>query len=582
MPEVTPGCRAGAALSAARLDELRADGAEGRPPGASVPAMQRTSLARARSPWLSGAWAVAAVAALASACLGAGCGGGGDGAAVPDGGAGDAAPPCTGESGTFHNQTLEVGGESRSYFLYVPAAYRCADAWPLLVDFHGTAGGAEPEILYKNPELLALADAQGFVVARPRSRSSKEGGTDDIYRWDENPGDLGKNVNFAHALVADLEGRYHIDPTRVYASGFSSGSNMAAQFLADDPAVFKGLGLVAGGAWTPPVVSGAPPARIYDTTGYRDYLWYAAADTRELLAGSGYPMDHFFLRESDMGHELYGWHFAELWAWLDRGERPAAGALASGWTRDAGFTAAASITELALAGDGGVVAAAADGTLYRRAPDSGAWTRTGALAGAPALAGLCMNGAGRGVAVGEQKMAVTDDGGASWTAGTPPPGLDPAGLDPAALNAVGCGAGGRVVAGGYWAALTSVNAGASWTAGSMKASYGFSAQVAAVAASPGGTWLAVGYYDYVGRSTDGVTFAAVATPESHEWWTAAAAHGGGWTVVGEGGAVLLFDRRRHELHPGADAHQRGSLRGRLSRQRHRAGGRRARRRAPDP
>lgn len=493
-----------------------------------------------RSLALVAVWA----AALASGAslLGAGCGGDGGGSGSPDGGGGGAdaaAPPCSGESGTFHNQTLEVGGERRAYFLYVPAAYDCAAAWPLLVDFHGTGGGAEPEILYKNPELLALADAEGFLVVRPRSRSSKEGGTDEIYRWDENPGDLGRNVDFAHALVADLEGRYHIDPARVYASGFSSGSNMAAQFLADDPAVFKGLGLVAGGAWTAPVVGADPPARIYATTGYRDYLWYAAAGTRDLLAGAGYPMDHFFLRESDMGHELYGWHFAELWAWLDRGERPPPGSLASGWTRDAGFTWTSSLTELARAGDGGVVAAAADGTLYRREPDSDDWARTGSLAGAPALAGLCMNGAGGGVAVGSQKMAITDDGGATWTAATPPPGLDPAGLDPAALNAVSCGDGGMVVAGGYWAALTSENGGASWTAGSMTASYGFSSQVAAVARSDGGTYLAAGYYDYVGVSSDGVTFEPVTTPETHEWWTAAAAHGGGWTVVGEGGAVLL-------------------------------------------
>src|SRR5688500_323838 len=100
-----------------------------------------------------------------------------------DAAVGDAVP-CQGTAGTFHQQVLNVDGEDRYYFLHVPAAYACGQAWPVLVDFHGTSGGDEPELSYKNDELLALADAEGFIAVRPRSRSSVQPGLGEIYRWD--------------------------------------------------------------------------------------------------------------------------------------------------------------------------------------------------------------------------------------------------------------------------------------------------------------------------------------------------------------------------------------------------------------
>jgi photosystem II stability/assembly factor-like uncharacterized protein len=289
--------------------------------------------------------------------------------------------------------------------------------------------------------------------------------------------------------------------------------------------------------WYPPAAGSNPPDRIYATTGYRDYLWFSAADLLALLEQRGYPMDRVFLRESDMGHELYGWHFEELWAWLDRGQRPAEGTLAPGWARDPGFLWPSSLVELAAAADGGVVAAGADGALYRR-ETSGTWAETGRMPGIT-FAGVCLLPSGLGVAVGEQAAAVTDDHGATWTAGTPPPGLEEGFFDPAYVNGVACDEGSRVVAVGYWAGLVSDTSGTSWAAAALPTDFGVTAQAAGVTRSPGGTWLAMGYYDYVGRSTDGVSFSSIDTPNDREWYTAAAAHGSRWTLVGEGGAILL-------------------------------------------
>jgi photosystem II stability/assembly factor-like uncharacterized protein len=231
-----------------------------------------------------------------------------------------------------------------------------------------------------------------------------------------------------------------------------------------------------------------------------------------------------------------------MWAWLDRGERPAAGTLATGWTRDAGFSETVSLTEVLKAGDA-LLATAVDGRLFRR-DAAGAWTEAGDLGAAAALVGLCLSGSeadARGVALGEGKALYSDDGGATWVAGPAAP--DPDGLlgSTLLLNGVACGPDGRVAAGGYFAAATSPDGGETWGAANMTALYGFPAQSAAVVRSDTGTWLAAGYYDYLGRSTDGITFTPVQGPEPREWWTGVAGRGGRFWVVGEEGRVLVSD-----------------------------------------
>ena len=190
----------------------------------------------------------------------------------------------------------------------------------MLVDFHGTAGGALPEEAYQTDALIAFSEAHGVIVARPRSRSEDFQGSP-IYRWDENAGDLPKNRAFAKQLVGELEQKYRIDPARVYASGFSSGSNMVLQFLLDAQSPFKGLAPIAGGLWSgdtlPSLVDGP---RIYMATGYRDYLWPYARSTLDQLPAAGLPADRVIIRHTGGGHDLYPWHFDELWQWLD--EKP--------------------------------------------------------------------------------------------------------------------------------------------------------------------------------------------------------------------------------------------------------------------
>src|SRR5437762_333349 len=86
-----------------------------------------------------------------------------------DGASGGHEDTCDVARGTLHAQVLPAGDglEDRTYWLHVPASYDCSSA-PLLIDFHGTASDV-PEEAYGTDALIAMSEATGAIVARPRS-----------------------------------------------------------------------------------------------------------------------------------------------------------------------------------------------------------------------------------------------------------------------------------------------------------------------------------------------------------------------------------------------------------------------------
>ena len=461
--------------------------------------------------------------------------------AQPDAGSGSGSGiPCS-ASGLLHDQELTVGGLDRYYMLYVPSSYVCGgSALPLVVDFNGTWTGSDAdagEEFYALPGATAVAEADGFILARPRSLSSIEDGTN-TYRWDENPGDYVKNAAFGHALVNALEGLYAIDPARVYALGFSSGTGMAAQFFADDPQVFHGYAFVGGGYFpgeAPPAYDVEPATRMYGVSGYRDYLYPDEENLLTLLDAHGFSRALYFQRTDNNGHELYGWHYVEMFDWIDHGERPAAGSLGSGWTAETVPTTE-DLTALAGDGSGGLVATGSSGGIFHRDAESG-WSRVATLYGAPGLAGACILPSGEGIAIGDSAVAHTIDHGASWQSDVSIPQFVPGYFDTPFLNAIGCSTA-QLVTFGYWNAANSSNA-VDWTQTNATESFGYPAQGAQVKVSTAGTWIASGYF-YLARSTDGVTFTAIDSPVPDIQWSMGIASipGGHWFAVGEAGTLI--------------------------------------------
>lgn len=450
------------------------------------------------------------------------------------------AHPCEGQPGTFDEQSLIVDGEARHYFLHVPEDYRCDRPTPVLVDFHGTAGD-RPEVAYRNEGLVALAEAEDFILVRPRSRSSTTS-LGRVYRWDQNPGDLEKNRAFVRALLAELGGRYHLHPTRTYASGFSSGTNMAAQFFTEVEPLFFGYGFLAGGLWNDPGIGDVTfdrrPPRIYASTGYRDYLYFAQRTLLEALYEGGLPLLQVHARESDTGHEVYDWQYAELWDWIDEGQRPMTGTLAPYWTLENLYTTD-SLLEIAAGPTGSLLVTSARGQIFRKSPLTNAWSLSQMDDPADvALPSICALQSGRVLATGEGRLLVSDDEGQSFRLGPPIPERFGTYFFDSRINGLACKGRDRVLAGGYWNGVLSRDGGRSWQGSAMSYGPGIPAQIASVAVGTGSTAVAAGYY-YLGYSEDGLQFTTVQPPVPFEWLNDVAfAPPSHFWAVGEGGLVL--------------------------------------------
>jgi photosystem II stability/assembly factor-like uncharacterized protein len=358
------------------------------------------------------------------------------------------------------------------------------------------------------------------------------------YRWDENPGDLERNGRFARDLVDALTARYPVDRRRVYAFGFSTGANMAAQMLGE----FRGYGFVGGGAWSRGRTLG-DGARAYLASGYRDYL---LADQRALLErlGSG---SNVWVRTGAQAHSLRGWEYGEFFEWVDQGRRPSPSLARARWRRE-DVPVASDLNALAPDGAGGVIAVGSGGAILRRSA-SGEWSEARRPSGRSEWTGACLAPDGRGLVVGDSQAVGSVDSGATWSEEVSPAGSEPGFLDAPHYTSVAC-RGDRFTVMGDWSAATR-SADSSWTNASAARARS-PVQVAQVRSGELGTWLAVGAAGYLARSEDGVTFFERPSPvDAMGFLGVAAGPGARWWAVGEAGLIASStdDGRRWSVQP---------------------------------
>jgi polyhydroxybutyrate depolymerase len=149
-------------------------------------------------------------------------------------------------------QSLVVGGVTRTYVVYRPAALPAAA--PLVVMMHGGFGsGAQAERSYNWD---AEADSDHFIVAYPNG----------LHRaWNAGGGCCGipasthvNDIGFIAAMVAAIEHAVPVDHHRVYATGISNGGIMAYD-LACHTEIFAAIGpdsaTLLGTCRNPPPIS---------------------------------------------------------------------------------------------------------------------------------------------------------------------------------------------------------------------------------------------------------------------------------------------------------------------------------------
>jgi polyhydroxybutyrate depolymerase len=126
---------------------------------------------------------------------------------------------------TVAKRTLTVDGAARWYLVSTPptsgpptsAGSRPS---PLVLDFHGLDEGAELEAV--TTQLGPLGQKDGFITAFPQ-------GTGNPVHWDTSAGPArNEDLDFARAMLDQIEVEECVDETRIYATGYSDGAFMTS------------------------------------------------------------------------------------------------------------------------------------------------------------------------------------------------------------------------------------------------------------------------------------------------------------------------------------------------------------------
>jgi len=157
-------------------------------------------------------------------------GDGGSGGAVGSEGCGQAAADVT---ETWVAKTVDVGGTTREWFVWLPSGYDPQTPYPVVYQFHGCSGNVEKQ--NNNPP---VQNESGPLAIHVRGRA-----VDNC--WDSTAN--GTDVAFFDALVSEVEATWCADVDRRFATGYSSGAFMTHRLACDRGDVLRGVASIAGG-----------------------------------------------------------------------------------------------------------------------------------------------------------------------------------------------------------------------------------------------------------------------------------------------------------------------------------------------
>lgn len=118
--------------------------------------------------------------------------------------------------------TIQSGGLTREYLLYVPAAYTGNTAVPLVFNLHGYSSNNLEQLFYG--DFRPIADTANFLIVLPNGTIDAQGNRFwNTFLGNSNIDDIG----FLRDLLNTLQTNYNIDANRVYSTGMSNGGFMS-------------------------------------------------------------------------------------------------------------------------------------------------------------------------------------------------------------------------------------------------------------------------------------------------------------------------------------------------------------------
>jgi polyhydroxybutyrate depolymerase len=126
---------------------------------------------------------------------------------------------CFAQTGVMVLDSIQSSGVYRKFYLYIPASYNSANAFPLVFDLHDLA--ASPQSQQGNSGFMLIADTADFLLVNPQ-------GTGASPYWNAGlSGGATQDLQFISDLIDTLKTNYAINNNRVYCCGFGNGGIMS-------------------------------------------------------------------------------------------------------------------------------------------------------------------------------------------------------------------------------------------------------------------------------------------------------------------------------------------------------------------
>lgn len=139
------------------------------------------------------------------------------------------------------NATLQHGGLTREYSVYVPTIYDASKPTPLVLNLHGYTSVNWQQEFYG--DFRPIADTANFIIVHPNG--TVDANNNRYWNVGFFPSSI-DDVGFLLALIDSLSVTYNIDANRIYSTGMSNGGFMSYKLACETPR-FAAIASVTGG-----------------------------------------------------------------------------------------------------------------------------------------------------------------------------------------------------------------------------------------------------------------------------------------------------------------------------------------------
>lgn len=146
--------------------------------------------------------------------------------------------------------SIPSGGVQRTVLIHLPSGFTDRSHVALVLNMHGSGSTAAQQAGFTGMD--AAADRDGFIVAYPQGAIVSGSGYDwnvpgqPLFGGGAVPANAPDDVSFLGTVISTLEADLCVDPSRIYATGFSGGARMASQLGCDLSAVVAAIAPVSG------------------------------------------------------------------------------------------------------------------------------------------------------------------------------------------------------------------------------------------------------------------------------------------------------------------------------------------------